>query len=87
MVLVTHSWSAFKAYAESCRVGTIQTKQVMEGIEVRVSTGRFGFKAEFKLQDDGSYKNQELLDEINSFCDLRGFIPVEKSVPDEQFHS
>lgn len=86
MVFVTFDWSAFKAYAENCHVGTIQTKQTVEGVEIRVLTGRFGFKAQFKMKDDGFYEKQEVLDEINSFCELHGFIPVEGSVSDEQFH-
>ena len=87
MVFVTYDWSSFKEYAETCRVGTIQIVQTVDGVEVRVLTGRFGFRHSFKMRDDGKYDKQELYDEINEFCRLHGFIPVEHSVPDEQFHS
>ena len=86
MVFVTHDWPAFKAYAENCRVGTIQQQATVNGQEIRVLTGRFGFRREFK-NIDGKLENQDLLTEIVTFCELHGFIPVEKSVPDEQFHS
>lgn len=86
MVFVTFSWQAFKAYAENCRVGTIQQRTTCDGQEVRVLTGRFGFRREFK-NVNGKLENEELLTEIVTFCELHGFIPVEHSVPDEQFHS
>jgi len=87
MVFVTFDWASFKAYAETCRVGTVQIVQTVDGVEIRVLTGRFGFRHSFKIRDDGNYEQQELYDEINEFCRLNGFIPVEHSVPDEQFHS
>lgn len=87
MVFVTFDWRGFKEYAETCRVGTIQIVKTTEGLEIRVLTGRFGFRRSFKMKDDGFYENQELYDEINEFCKLHDFIPVEHSVPDEQFHT
>jgi len=87
MVFLTFDWGKFKLYAENCRVGTFQTLQTVEGVELRILTGRFGYRREFKMKDNGLYEHQELLDEITRFCELHEFIPVEGSVPDEQFHS
>jgi len=86
LVFVTFDWKAFKSYAENCRVGTIQQRTTCDGEEIRVLTGRFGFRREFK-NNNGKIENQELLTEIVVFCELHGFIQVEGSVPDEQFHT
>lgn len=81
MVSVTYDWNGFKAYSENCRVGTYQIKQVENGFQIRVQTGRLGFVENFKNEED------EKLHGIVKFCKLHGFILVDHSVPDEQFHS
>ena len=86
MVFVTSDWQAFKNYAENCRVGSIQQTPTTDGEEIRVMTGRFGYKREFKFVN-GEMKDQELLKEITKFAEIHGFIPVEESVPDDQFHT
>lgn len=80
MVYITEDWSGFEAYAECCRVGTFQLKQVVDGVEVRVKTGRLGYIAVYQNEDD------ERLKRILKFCRTQGFVRVESTLPDELFH-
>lgn len=87
LVFITHDWDSFKVYSENCRVGTYQLRKTTEGSELRVMTGRLGFKRQFKLANNGEHERQEFLDDILTFCEIQGFINVEGSIPDEQFHA
>ena len=80
MVYVTEDWDGFKAYAENCRVGTFQIKDVVEGVEFRVRAGRLGYIGIFTEEDDENLKL------MLKFCRVQGFIRVETTLSDELFH-
>ena len=80
MVYVTEDWSAFKSYAENCRVGTYQIKEVVEGVEIRVRAGRLGYIATYSDKENPDFKN------VKKFCETSGFIKIELTISDEVFH-
>jgi len=80
MVLVTHDWERFKEYAEHCRVGSYSKHEVMDGVEIRVMCGRFGYIGVYNKENTGLAK-------AIRFCNLQGFIEVEESISDEMFHA
>ena len=56
-------------------------RETVEGIEVRVFTGRFGFVKCFRETQD------PLFNHILEFCKTEGFIKVLGNVPDDIFFS
>lgn len=93
MVFLTLDWRAFKEYATNCRLGTYQVKETTEGLEVRVRTGKLGFKTHIQgaiEKDEPKFadpKDEDVYNEIIEFCKLQGFTQVVGSIPDEQFHN
>jgi len=80
MVYVTEDFNAFQNYAENCRVGTYQIKQVVDGLEIRVRAGRLGYIAVYESDQDSTLKR------IRRFCETQGFVKIEQTISDEVFH-
>ena len=81
MVNLVESWEDLEEYAKWCRYGSYQTRETVEGIEIRVVAGRFGYIKSFKDTQD------PLLGHIRAFCQAEGFIKVLGNVPDDLFFS
>ena len=81
MVNLVESWEDLEEYAKWCRYGSYQIRETVEGIEIRVVTGRFGYAKDFKDEQD------PLFSHVLSFCKSEGFIKVLGNVPDEFFFS
>lgn len=79
MVDLVKDWRMLEEYAEGCRVGAFQVREVVEGWEVRVHVGRFGFVKTFKDEKDGE------LAHIRKFCEKAGFVEITGSVDDSLF--
>jgi len=73
------SWEDIEEYANWCRYGAYQTREIMDGVEIRVVVGRFGYKKSFKDVQDQALKR------ILGFCKSGGFIKVLGNVPDDLF--
>lgn len=86
MVMITENWQAFREYAEKCRLGTYQMKDVPEGKEIRVRAGRLGIIKVFDPDDKRSESQQQTFQEMVSFCMTQGFILITETLPDELFH-
>ena len=78
MVNIIEDWEVLAEYAGE-KLGFYQILDNDGKVEVRVSTGRLGFKKEFERADDSQ------LTEILAFCKRRQFIQVSKNVRDEAF--
>lgn len=79
MVNLVEDWESLEEYAQWCRYGAYQTRDVVDGVEIRVTMGRFGYVKTFKDPQD------QLLKRILGFCKAEGFIKVMGSIPDELF--
>ena len=79
MVNVVKDWNQMEEYAEFCRIGQYQVTQTLDGTEVRVFVGRFGYIKTFKDPKDPD------LNRILEFCIRNNFIEVISNIPDEQF--
>lgn len=79
MVNLVEDWESLEDYARWCRYGAYQTRDAVDGLEIRVVVGKFGFVKTFKDSQD------PLLKRILSFCKAEGFIKVSGSVPEELF--
>ena len=79
MVELVENWEDLEKYAEFCRVGIYQIRKDVDGTEVRVHVGRFGYKHVFKDPRD------QKLRRILEFCNAEGFIKIRGSIPEEQF--
>jgi hypothetical protein len=78
LVSLVEDWNAFeKCCAE--RTGFYQVIEDCEKIEVRVLSGRLGFKKGFPSQ------NNKLLNNILQFCKTRGYIQLSQTSPDFAF--
>ncbi len=75
------SWEDLEEYAQWCRTGAYQMRETVEGIELRVFTGRYGFVKCFGNTQD------PLFSHILDFCKTEGFIKVLGNVPDDLFFS
>jgi len=78
-VNLVEDWKSLEDYSQFCRYGTYQIKDVVDGIEIRVLMGKFGYIKTFHDSKD------QLLSRILAFCDTRGFIKVHGSIADELF--
>jgi len=78
-VNLVEEWESLEEYAHWCRYGAYQTRDTVDGVEVRVVVGKFGYVNTFKNQQD------QLLKRILGFCKTEGFINVLGSIPDELF--
>jgi len=79
MVNIVKNWNQMEEYAEYCRVGQYQMLETLDGIEIRVLVGRFGYIKTFKDSKD------PLLNRILEFCSRNDFVEVLGNIPEEQF--
>ena len=78
MVNLVEEWEILEEYAGE-KLGFYQLLDCEGKIEVRVSTGKLGFKKEFERADDSD------LTRILAFCKRHRFIRVSENVRDEAF--
>lgn len=74
-------WDSIVEQTQWCRYGVYQTRDAVDGVEVRVRVGRFGYKRTFQSGEDKELRR------ILEFCKREGFIKVLGTVPDEFFFS
>ncbi len=78
MVNLVEEWEVLEEYAGE-KLGFYQILGSEGNIEVRVQTGRIGFKKEFTKGDD------PLLTKILDFCKKRRYIQISEHLRDEEF--
>jgi hypothetical protein len=78
MVNLVEDWEVLEEYAGE-KLGFYQLLDCDGKIEIRVTTGKLGFKKEFERADD------QLLTKILAFCKRRQFIQVSENIRDEAF--
>jgi len=78
LVNLVEEWEVLEEYAGE-KLGFYQILDCDGKIEVRVSTGKLGFRREFERADDPE------LTRILSFCKKRRFIRVSENIRDEAF--
>jgi len=78
MVNLVDDWEVLEEYAGE-KLGFYQLLGVDGAIEIRVCTGRLGFRKEFESGKD------ELLTRILDFCKSKKFIRISDNIRDEQF--
>jgi len=78
LVNLIEDWEVLEEYAGE-KLGFYQILAIDGSFEIRVMTGRIGFKREFK---DG---NDPLLNRILDFCKKHRFIQVSDHLRDEDF--
>jgi len=79
LVNLVVDWSDLEEYADRCRYGCYQVRDTVDGVEIRVLIGRFGYIKTFKDPKDPEFKR------IVEFCESKGFIRIRGNVPEEQF--
>ena len=78
MVNIIEDWDVLEEYAGE-KLGFYQLLDNDGNVEVRVSTGKLGFRKEFEKVDD------PLLTQIMTFCRKRHFIQISETIRDEAF--
>ena len=78
LVNIIEDWDVLAEYAGE-KLGFYQLLGNEGAIEIRVQTGRIGFKKEFKAGDDS-----ELL-KILDFCKKHRYIQISEHLRDEEF--
>ena len=78
MVIIVEDWDVIEEYAGE-KLGFYQLLGSDKMFEIRVQTGRVGFKREF---DSG---NDPLLTKILDFCRRHRYVRVSQTTRDEQF--
>lgn len=78
MVNIIEDWGVLEEYAGE-KLGFYQLLSNDGNIEVRVQTGRIGYKKEF------SEGNDLLLTKILDFCKKRRYIQISENMRDDQF--
>ena len=78
MVNLVEDWEVLEEYVGE-KLGFYQILAVDGSFEVRVMTGRLGYRKEFK---DG---NDKLLNQILDFCKKQRFIQISEHLRDEDF--
>jgi hypothetical protein len=78
MVNIVDDWNVFKEYTGE-KIGFYQTLQVDNGTEIRVLTGKIGFKKQFENKD-----NAELA-QIKEFCQNHRFIRIVYNIREDTF--
>jgi hypothetical protein len=78
VVNIIGDWNVLEEYAGD-KLGFYQLLGCDGEIEVRVQTGRIGFKKIFEKGDD------PLLLRIREFCEKRHFIQISEHIRDEDF--
>ncbi|RLG96194.1 hypothetical protein DRO29_05090 [Candidatus Bathyarchaeota archaeon] len=79
MVEIVEQWADFEFVADRHRYGAYQVIDMVDGVEVRVLVGRYGYVNTFEREGD------PLLERILAYCRARGFIKLRGSVPDHLF--
>jgi len=79
MVEIVEQWPDFEFVADRHRYGAYQVIDAVDGVEVRVLVGRYGYVNTFEREED------PLLERILAYCRARGFIKLRGSVPDHLF--
>lgn len=79
MVNLVEDWEHIEDQTKWCRYGVYQVRDSLDGFEVRVRVGQFGFKKTFQNKEDAK------LNRILDFCKHEDFIKVSGTVPDELF--
>jgi len=79
MVEIVEQWDDFEAVADRCRYGIYQIEKNVDGVEVRVMAGRFGYIGVFRDEKD------PLLERMLHYCKTRRFIKIRGSIRDEYF--
>ena len=78
MVNLVEDWDVLEEYAGE-KLGFYQILAVDGNVEIRVMTGRLGYRREFK---DG---NDKILNQILDFCKKQRFIQISEHLRDEEF--
>jgi hypothetical protein len=78
LVNIIEDWEVLAEYAGD-KLGFYQILGTDGFIEIRVQTGRIGFKKEFERGDD------PLLTKINDFCKKHHYIQIRENMRDDQF--
>ena len=78
MVNVIEDWDVLEEYAGE-KLGFYQLLSNDGTIEIRVQTGRIGYKREFTAGND------PLLTKILDFCRKRRYIQISENMPDDRF--
>ena len=78
MVIIVEDWDVIEEYAGE-KLGFYQLLASDGMFEIRVQTGRVGFKREFENAND------PLLSKILDFCRKQRYIQVSKKLRDEEF--
>jgi len=79
LVDLVKNWEDIEEHARWCRHGAYQLRKTVDGVEVRVVVGRYGY---INVFDD---ENDDLLKRIIKFCENEGFVEILSSVPAEIF--
>ena len=79
MANLVEEWRDVEDYAQLCRHGYYQTRDAVDGTEIRVLVGRLGYIHVFKDSNDTQLKR------IIDFCKAEDFIKVHGSISDEFF--
>lgn len=78
LVNIIEDWDVLEEYAGE-KLGFYQILENDGSVEIRVQTGRVGFKKEFEKLDD------PLLTKILDFCKKRRYIQISQNLRDEEF--
>jgi len=78
LVYVVEDWEILKEYACD-KQGFYQVIPGEEGIQIRVATGKLGFKKTFKDSKD------PLLEKIIKFCGVQNYVKVSENIGSDYF--
>jgi hypothetical protein len=78
VVNIVEDWNVLEQYAGE-KLGFYQINGICGKIEIRVVSGRIGFKKEFEDANDKEFIR------IRDFCEKRHFIRICENVRDESF--
>jgi hypothetical protein len=78
LVNLVEEWEILEEYAGE-KLGFYQILEDAERTEIRVTTGKLGFKKEFNRRDDPE------LTKIKDYCKRHQFIRVSENVRDDTF--
>ena len=79
MVDLVKHWDDIEEHAKWCRHGAYQVRETIDGVEVRVVVGRYGYINTFNDEND------ELFKRIIKFCKNERFVEILSSIPAEIF--
>ena len=79
MVDLVKHWDDIEEHAKWCCHGAYQVRETIDGVEVRVVVGRYGYINTFNDEND------ELFKRIIKFCENERFVKILSSIPAEIF--